>query len=179
VRIGSPGREELNRCRFYRLLDSAVLLVRIAVAFLRHTLDFIGYLQLFPDNDQQGAIVLPPVKRVNFHKTVLQCCLFAEIDMSRLRQQFQYRELQNYQNHNDTIEVSWQRKIVMVPSLTRKRRHASMPSAAHQTSAFDFCIREQVVGHRLFPVTGFLRDLHLTRQLFVAHCNQPDEPESS
>jgi len=83
---------------------------------LRHTLDFIGYLQLFPDNDQQGAIVLPPVKRVNFHKTVLQCCLFAEIDMSRLRQQFQYRELQNYQNHNDTIEVSWQRKIAMVPS---------------------------------------------------------------
>jgi len=62
-------------------------------------------------------------------------------------------------------------------SLTRKRRHASMPSAAHQTSAFDFCIREQVVGHRLFPVTGFLRDLHLTRQLLVAHCNQPDEPE--
>ncbi|KAL0120934.1 hypothetical protein PUN28_008563 [Cardiocondyla obscurior] len=38
-------------------------------------------------------------------------------------------------------------------SLTRESRRASMPSAAHQTSAFDFYIRTggRSPGHRLFP----------------------------
>lgn len=48
---------------------------------------------------------------------------------------------------------SWRRSEAT--RLTRKRRrHASMPSAAHQTSAFDFCIREQVAGR---SGTGYFR----------------------